>query len=1024
MSSHLRQRFQQRKLVFSGAGFPASAPSSSAPSTNLLTPPLTSLSRSTSGASGGASPAPSPGLGAPSGDAPGSAFAACGGRPPQAPARSEARHSAWGADRGHEGDRRDDREGDRWASDRGGAAAPPAYGDRPEAGRGAAGDTGAREGSESRDRGRGGEEGRDAFYAREGDRSSAFASSSRGHYDGADARRLKRGRREEDEHRSSSSRSAYPAHDARRRHDDTSSLAAPNGHPQKPQDSYGRGPSAASSSNTSGGRPAAFRGPGDSAAVLSAAPHQGVGPGATRTLGAGRSGALETGVCSARQATGVRGPAPALPPLPQDLPLDHASVASPAGGKLPSSMEELLPFILRALLHHPTVSPSIRRAEAVPGAPQETVTCLTRTAECHIELNAFAAHLKQLSRAAAAGGRGVSSLASQRLFRPEAVLRVLQFAAYSAAQEEGAEGKNGQGAESSPGASAPPVLGALHPFPYPLLSLSSLSSLTVIKALFPLRICAVLFTLHQQSQQQALASASSSASAPANGGAASGPPQQAAAAAPTPRHGIPPVREVPPAGPSPSPSGPARASPARASAPASAASPPRFPPFCGGGSAHPTALGSSAVGPSGGGAAPGAGAGAPKPPPPPPPAFDDKKGGTGGDKDAHAELQEDLEKLLSVPTALKQRDLDSGSELTSLLSAPTARQQMIIHSFKNKGGSALREICPFGSRLECCRARNAYKPCTKVHFRRIVLAHTDISLGDCSYLDTCRHIETCRYVHYEVDDASKGDVLKKMQGDAADPYAIGTISAGARTEYPAQWIRCDIRTFDFSIFRKLIRVVMADPPWDIHMDLPYGTMTDQEMRNLRVDLIQEEGLLFLWVTGRAMELARECLELWGYTRVEEILWVKTNQLQRIIRTGRTGHWLNHSKEHCLVAVKGNAAFNRNIDCDVIVSEVRETSRKPDEIYRIIERMAPDSLKVELFGRMHNVRNNWITLGNQLKGVKLEHPLLLERYNAFAENAGLPRAEPPSASAGAETEDNEANEGEKSEETPSPEAVQG
>lgn len=73
------------------------------------------------------------------------------------------------------------------------------------------------------------------------------------------------------------------------------------------------------------------------------------------------------------------------------------------------------------------------------------------------------------------------------------------------------------------------------------------------------------------------------------------------------------------------------------------------------------------------------------------------------------------------------------------------------------------------------------------------------------------------------------------------------------------------------------------------------------------------------------------LELWGYKRVEEIIWVKTNQLQRIIRTGRTGHWLNHSKEHCLVGVKGNPEVNRNIDTDVIVAEVRETSRKPDEV---------------------------------------------------------------------------------------------
>lgn len=30
--------------------------------------------------------------------------------------------------------------------------------------------------------------------------------------------------------------------------------------------------------------------------------------------------------------------------------------------------------------------------------------------------------------------------------------------------------------------------------------------------------------------------------------------------------------------------------------------------------------------------------------------------------------------------------------------------------------------------------------------------------------------------------------------------------------------------------------------------------------------------------------------------------------------------------------------------------------------RMIERMRPGTLKLELFGRKHNIRNNWITLG--------------------------------------------------------------
>ena len=49
-------------------------------------------------------------------------------------------------------------------------------------------------------------------------------------------------------------------------------------------------------------------------------------------------------------------------------------------------------------------------------------------------------------------------------------------------------------------------------------------------------------------------------------------------------------------------------------------------------------------------------------------------------------------------------------------------------------------------------------------------------------------------------------------------------------------------------------------------------------RRLPVPTLQDEGLIFLWVTGRAMELGRECLKLWGYERVDEIIWVKTNQV--------------------------------------------------------------------------------------------------------------------------------------------------
>ena len=45
---------------------------------------------------------------------------------------------------------------------------------------------------------------------------------------------------------------------------------------------------------------------------------------------------------------------------------------------------------------------------------------------------------------------------------------------------------------------------------------------------------------------------------------------------------------------------------------------------------------------------------------------------------------------------------------------------------------------------------------------------------------------------------------------------------------PPQWIQCDVRKLHIPVLGKF-SVIMADPPWDIHMDLPYGTMMDSEM---------------------------------------------------------------------------------------------------------------------------------------------------------------------------------------------------
>ncbi|KAJ3733415.1 MT-A70-domain-containing protein [Lentinula guzmanii] len=391
-------------------------------------------------------------------------------------------------------------------------------------------------------------------------------------------------------------------------------------------------------------------------------------------------------------------------------------------------------------------------------------------------------------------------------------------------------------------------------------------------------------------------------------------------------------------------------------------------------------------------------------------------------------------------------------EVYKLVQQPTAKGKLLAEEFTSD--HAFEPICSHITKVECAKARVG-TICDRVHFRPLIRPHTDPSLGHCSYLNTCYSEPTyaqspsippfpsnsnsstpygaslppgargptslpsglgaggrgkekapCRYLHYELDwDGGDGvqDNVQQVSNKSNKPQhqlGIGLGPTGQRAAMlPPQWINCDLRRFDYSVLGKF-HVIMADPPWDIHMSLPYGTLTDDEMRAMPIPTLQDEGLLFLWVTGRAMEVGRECLRVWGYTRIDEVIWLKTNQLQRVIRTGRTGHWLNHTKEHMLVAIKTQYRVNpqtgenepidppvlpkwanKGLDVDVIVSEVRETSRKPEEVYGLIERMCPGGRKVEIFGRRHNVRPGWLTLGNQLGPDQIYEEDLAKRIKA-------------------------------------------
>ena len=130
--------------------------------------------------------------------------------------------------------------------------------------------------------------------------------------------------------------------------------------------------------------------------------------------------------------------------------------------------------------------------------------------------------------------------------------------------------------------------------------------------------------------------------------------------------------------------------------------------------------------------------------------------------------------------------------------------------------------------------------------------------------------------------------------------------------------------------------------------------------------LQTDGYIFIWVINAKYRFALDMMTEWGYTLVDDIVWVKQT-VNGKINKGH-GYYLQHAKETCLVGHKG-AMRNRDIEVealpDVIFSQRRGQSQKPEEIYEIAESLVPNGYYMEIFGRRNNLHNGWVTIGNEI-----------------------------------------------------------
>jgi mRNA m6A methyltransferase catalytic subunit len=187
-------------------------------------------------------------------------------------------------------------------------------------------------------------------------------------------------------------------------------------------------------------------------------------------------------------------------------------------------------------------------------------------------------------------------------------------------------------------------------------------------------------------------------------------------------------------------------------------------------------------------------------------------------------------------------------------------------------------------------------------------------------------------------------------------------------------IKGNVLDFEWDLLAKACQfdVITMDPPWQLASHQPtrgvaiaYQQLPDQLIEGLPIETLQTNGFIFIWVINNKYAKAFELMKKWGYEYVDDITWVKQTVNRRMAKGH--GYYLQHAKETCLVGRKGldPKGCKYNVASDVIFSARRGQSQKPERIYEIIEELVPYGRYLEIFGRKNNLRDGWITIGNEL-----------------------------------------------------------
>lgn len=168
--------------------------------------------------------------------------------------------------------------------------------------------------------------------------------------------------------------------------------------------------------------------------------------------------------------------------------------------------------------------------------------------------------------------------------------------------------------------------------------------------------------------------------------------------------------------------------------------------------------------------------------------------------------------------------------------------------------------------------------------------------------------------------------------------------------------------------------ILADPPWQFQNRtgkmapehrrlLRYPTMEQREILELPVArLAAARSHLYLWVPNALLAEGLRVMEAWGFTYKSNLVWYKVRKDGGPDGRG-VGFYFRNVTELVLFGVRGSMRTlpPGRTRVNILATRKREHSRKPDEIYDLIEACSPGPY-LELFARFR--RSGWSQWGNE------------------------------------------------------------